>query len=148
MDWIDNRTGLMWTRNGNLAGSGTWFAALDYVAAMNRGKGFCGHNDWRLPSRNELRSLVNRSQVSTAHWLNTQGFSNVQVYYYWSSTTNGVGSGEAWIVSSPKASLGLCLFTEATRLCKKLDEALRDARENLSQFELRDQRELRQMETL
>jgi hypothetical protein len=93
----DNRTGLMWVKNVNSAGR-SWYNALDYVATMNSGKGFCGHNDWRLPSRSELRSLVNRSQVSTAHWLNTQGFSNVQTYYYWSSTTNGVGSGEAWIV--------------------------------------------------
>jgi len=94
----DNLTGLMWAKNGNLAGAQSWYAALDYVATMNSGRGSYGHNDWRLPSRKELRSLVNKSQVSTAIWLRTQGFNNVKGSYYWSSTTTGVGTGEAWIV--------------------------------------------------
>ena len=93
----DNRTGLMWMRDGNLPDR-SWYNALDYADEVNGGPGLCGHNDWRLPRVHELRSLINPNQPSTANWLNTQGFRNVKKYYYWSSDTNGVGSGEAWIV--------------------------------------------------
>lgn len=92
----DTRTGLMWARNGNL-GDGDWVQAMDTIARLNNSY-FCDHKNWRLPTRSELRTLINRSQPSTAHWLNTQGFTNVQANYYWTSDTRGVGSGEAWIV--------------------------------------------------
>ena len=84
----DNLTGLIWTKNGNLPnGTRTWQGALDYVASINSGSGLCGHKDWRLPNFNELESLINSGEAFTANWLNSQGFSNVQSYYYWSSTT-------------------------------------------------------------
>ena len=85
----DNLTGLMWAKNGNLPnGTQTWQGALDYVASINAGSGLCGYKDWRLPNINELESLVNAGEANSATWLNTQGFSNVQSDFYWSSTTN------------------------------------------------------------
>ncbi|MBF0346016.1 MAG: DUF1566 domain-containing protein, partial [Nitrospirae bacterium] len=33
----DLRTGLMWTKDANLAGKKNWQDALDYVASMNKG---------------------------------------------------------------------------------------------------------------
>lgn len=59
----------------------------------------CGHSDWRLPNRNELRSLANYGQSNVANWLNAQGFSNVTVEGYWSSTTYAGGTGNAWYVN-------------------------------------------------
>ncbi len=98
----DNLTGLMWAKNGNLPnGRKTWQQALDYVATTtNNGAGMCGHNDWRLPNRKELRSLVNYSQSNPATWLNnaTQGFNNVQAYYYWSSSSRASNTSYAWNV--------------------------------------------------
>jgi hypothetical protein len=95
----DNLTGLMWAKNGNLPnGTRTWQGALDYVASMNAGSGLCGHKDWRLPNVNELESLINSGEANTATWLNSKGFSNVQFYYYWSSTTFAYYTDHAWLV--------------------------------------------------
>jgi len=109
----DNLTGLIWLKNANCFGSDTWQGALN--AANNLADGQCGLSDgsqagdWRLPNVNELESLVHAgykeedcggSACSTlAAWLNTQGFTNVQSAYYWSSTTYASNTDDAWIVS-------------------------------------------------
>ncbi|MFZ2199111.1 MAG: DUF1566 domain-containing protein, partial [Thermodesulfovibrionales bacterium] len=101
----DNLTGLTWTKEGNLpGGSMTWQQTLDYVASMNSGAGTYGYKDWRLPTVNELQSLVNAKQTNTAAWLNTSGgfgnlFLNVQPYYYWSSTTYAADTTNGWFVN-------------------------------------------------
>jgi hypothetical protein len=94
----DNLTGLMWSKDGNLAGTRSWQGALDWVDNLNNGVGLCGYTDWRLPNRKELKSLVNRQQSSSAAWLNTQGFISVQGNYYWSSTTYYPSNLSAWVV--------------------------------------------------
>jgi uncharacterized repeat protein (TIGR01451 family) len=96
----DNLTGLMWAKNANLpGGTKTWSQAIDYVAGMNAGTySNFGYTDWRLPNVNELESLVNGAESNTATWLNTQGFTNVQAYFYWSSTTLAYGPGSALVV--------------------------------------------------
>ncbi len=82
----DNLTGLMWPAIANLAAAArTWQQALDDANALD----LCGFTDWRLPNVSELESLVNGEVVNSATFLNSQGFTNVQVvggYYYWSSS--------------------------------------------------------------
>jgi hypothetical protein len=51
----DNLTGLMWPKNGNLAGKLNWDDAIDYANNLT----LCGYSDWRLPNINELESLLN-----------------------------------------------------------------------------------------
>ncbi len=91
---IDNLTGLMWPRNGNLAGNMDWYSAIDYAKDLT----LCGYSDWSLPNVNELESLVNAEEPNSAAWLNTRGFYNAQSDYYWSSTTRAYGSTLALIV--------------------------------------------------
>ena len=71
----DNLTGLIWTKDANLMktrdpsfdadGMVTWQSALDYVAKLNT-ENYLGHNDWRLPNVNEMKSLVNAEKSSMA----------------------------------------------------------------------------------
>ena len=96
----DNLTGLIWTKDGNPAAVyKTWQQALDYIKTLNSGN-YLGHNDWRLPNVNELESLINKGQASSATWLNGQGqgFSNVQSNNYWSSSTNAQYTAGARVV--------------------------------------------------
>jgi formylglycine-generating enzyme required for sulfatase activity len=91
----DNLTGLIWSRDANPA---TWQQALDYIKTLNSSS-YLGHNDWRLPNRNELESLVNRGQANGGTWLNGQGFSNVGSDFYWSGSTVASSTNLVWGVN-------------------------------------------------
>lgn len=94
----DNLTGLIWSKDANIASvSKTWQQALDYIANINS-ISYLGHNDWRLPNRNELESLVNQGQINTATWLNNQGFANV-MNNYWTSSSSIGSANNAWYVN-------------------------------------------------
>lgn len=110
----DKLTGLMWSKNGNLLGKGTWGdsttagTAQYMVAQMNTnsiatGYQLCGYSDWRLPKQKELLSLFNYAASSNnqANWLNGAGFTTVQASFYWSSTQGGSG---AWYVRMDNSS--------------------------------------------
>jgi hypothetical protein len=99
---MDNLTGLIWAKNGNVMqtrdpgfdtdstardGRVTWQHALDYVKKLNQ-ENYLGHNDWRLPNVIELESLINAGQASSIDWLNTHGFTNIKSDYYWTSNTH------------------------------------------------------------
>ena len=100
----DTLTGLTWVKNPNLFGKKNWQAALEAVNAMNGsensviGYHFCGYNDWRLPTIQELLSLMNYGVKDQAAWFNSVGFSNVLPAPYWSSTISQNNS-EAWLIS-------------------------------------------------
>lgn len=113
----DTLTGLMWARNGNLPNSAmTWNPAIDFVNDLI----LCDSDDWRLPNINELESLVNINgdEPDMASWLMTQGFTNVQVSNYWSSTTKGqFEGGVAWIVDMHNGNMGGVVKESATDYC-------------------------------
>jgi len=65
---IDNLSGLMWTKSTDLTHRNlSWDDALDYIQEMNDGiyENF-GHNDWRLPNRREIGSIVDVSNIDPA----------------------------------------------------------------------------------
>ena len=55
----DQLTDLMWLRTPNITTTVTWQDALDAANSLSA----CGHSDWRLPNRNEFRSLANYGQA-------------------------------------------------------------------------------------
>jgi len=90
----DNLTGLMWSKDANLLdGTKTWQEALDYASNLT----LCGHNDWRLPNRRELRSLTDHSKYAPALPAG-HPFINVQPGAFWSSTTYANNTAAAWFV--------------------------------------------------
>jgi hypothetical protein len=94
----DNLTGLIWTKNANLAGGAKlWQEALDYVKSINSGAGLGGYHDWRLPNRKELFSLIDHSKWDPALPA-SHPFQNVQSYSCWSSTTYASYTVSAWVV--------------------------------------------------
>jgi len=98
----DTMTGLSWAQDGNIiknnnpdfdadgiSGDGkvSWEHALNFVKKLNVA-GYLGHNDWRLPNINELRTLQDFEKTNTATWLNQEGFYGIMPDRYWSGTTN------------------------------------------------------------
>jgi hypothetical protein len=92
----------MWASDptlSSLCSAGTttaWQGALDYVACLNTNN-YLSHTDWRLPNRKELRSLADYSQYSPS-LPSGHPFTNVQAFYYWSSTTYAGSPADAWLV--------------------------------------------------
>jgi len=103
----DNLTGLIWLQNANCSATLggvvktttlTWANALVWSNAL--ASPACGLSDsstagqWRLPTRLELESLVDASKYGPA--LPTgHPFSNVQSFYYWSSSTYAASTAYA-----------------------------------------------------
>ena len=68
-----------------------------YVRAVNA-QGYCGFNDWRLPTRDELHALVDRNAVYPAPTINVDYFPNTVNSYYWTASANAFDQRLAWFV--------------------------------------------------
>ena len=115
----DKLTGLMWPRNGMLAGSSNYYNSKNWYQAVDYANNFtlCGFTDWGLPNVNELQSLIN-AESETDMWLGfNQGFTDV-TRYYWSSTTDSLYTSLAHIVemSNYPFSMEPC-FIDKSRWC-------------------------------
>lgn len=96
----DNVTGLIWSRE-TLSNKMNWNNAM--LAANNYSR--CGFNDgWRLPTRRELMSIVDRgrnSPVIDATYFQIPSISKGKEFefMYWSSDQHATSSINAWLVS-------------------------------------------------
>lgn len=125
----DNLTGLIWPIDLNLMksrdasfdtdpnagdGSVTWQHALDYVAKLNT-ESYLGFTDWRLPSLNELLSLVDLEHAYPA-LPSGHPFINPPINYLdgtWVSTTPPDVTGSAFYVGLYLGNLPV--YGKATR---------------------------------
>jgi len=90
----DNVTGLEW-QQATAPGIYTWQQALDYCDALSLG----GRDDWRLPTINELSTLVDSSIPYPGPTINTTYFPGTVASSYWSSTTFSSYTYNAWFVN-------------------------------------------------
>ncbi len=96
-------TGLMWIRcsvgqqwDGSVckgtATTFTWVEALKVADLEN----FAGYDDWRLPNKNQLESIIEGQCVATS--VNAKVFPSTQAAFYWTSSPYaGLGTG-VWSV--------------------------------------------------
>ncbi|MBF0527167.1 MAG: DUF1566 domain-containing protein, partial [Deltaproteobacteria bacterium] len=99
----DKLTGLIWIKNaGCFTGRKTWTEAL--AAANGLASGSCGLSDnsiagdWRLPNVIELDSLNDYSKTVPS-LPSGHPFTGVYSDNYWSSTTCGYDTSQAWFVN-------------------------------------------------
>jgi len=97
----DLLTGLMWIKDADSIGSLTWKNALESIKEINSGQKklenlLKNYNDWRLPNKNELLSLIDFSNTNPALPSN-HIFSGISSNKYWSSTS--FTNNEIWIVN-------------------------------------------------
>jgi hypothetical protein len=94
---LDTLTGLTWLRDANAPGfpisRQEAFAFVDAMNTENR----AGHNDWRLPNRRELFSLITFDRHSPA-LPDNHPFNNVFQGWYWTSTGSAMHEDQAWHV--------------------------------------------------
>jgi hypothetical protein len=67
-----------------------------YVEDVNA-EGLCGASDWRLPAREELRSIVDNSRVAPA--IDADWLGPTAPYTYWSASPYAGSADRAWQVS-------------------------------------------------
>jgi hypothetical protein len=96
------KTGLQWQRcslgqswNGQSChGQPNKYIWTDAIEAANLNN-YAGFQDWRLPNRSELMSIIEYSCFSPS--INETIFPNNSGDYYWSSSINPNHAGKAWM---------------------------------------------------
>lgn len=120
----DLTTGLVWDRcvlgsrtsptircESNIPVTYTWANALTQVSVRNNSN-YLGHNDWRMPNKNELESLVNLS-ATVGPTIDVDSFPNTPLTGdpwnegdQWTSTTYVKDPAHAWIVRFANGVVG------------------------------------------
>ena len=100
----DNVTGLMWQQDDNNITYNWYVASGTYDATNNSATtDVCGdltlggYTDWRLPTEDELMSIVNYGTYSPA--IDVTYFPNTNSSFYWSNTTYADATDYAWDVN-------------------------------------------------
>lgn len=93
----DQQTGLMWTQDAAISELPmTWEETLAFLSEMNAAE-FAGYQDWHLPNRRELFSLIDHARINPAV-AGSDIFENIFHGYYWTSTSCARLPAQAWYV--------------------------------------------------
>ena len=88
----DRVTGLLWQQTDG--GEMTWEHARDYCASLN----LAGKSGWRLPSNQELFSILDHNNGKPA--IDTHTFTRSEAEYWWSSETRAGDPTRIWSVNA------------------------------------------------
>lgn len=92
---LDIGTGLCWQKNAGSSGTKIWTDAIIYCETTLDGLG--GHNDWRIPTRQELFSIRDLERVNPSIvGGNNNIFLSVASNYYWSMSTYWPSQAYVW----------------------------------------------------
>lgn len=105
----DTQTGLMWKKCsegqiwdsatngcGGSSASYTWEAAMERAEEVNAGEAALGHDDWRVPDINALRSIIEKQCTEPA--INLAVFPATPSAWFWSSSQYASNRDSAWYV--------------------------------------------------
>jgi hypothetical protein len=93
----DSVTGLQWGRNANpFDFPYAWREAFDLIDGMNRSRAY-GREDWRLPSRRELFSIISHQCINPA-LPESHPFEDVFHGYYWTATPCARLPDQSWYI--------------------------------------------------
>ena len=97
----DNNTGLIWEIKSTNQADVNFVekkythheAETDYINNLNKEK-YGGFNDWRLPNKDELRSIIDYGRMNPA--INTEYFQNIKIGLYWCAETYQMQDCMGW----------------------------------------------------
>lgn len=96
---LDQVTGLYWEVQSGAAQTATYtYSQLNAYVIQVNSAGLCGYTDWRVPTANELMSIVDYSKA-LAPATDAYGFPNQTSSPYWSSDVRATApTADAWKV--------------------------------------------------
>ncbi len=105
----DTKTGLTWVKNPHtdlpekFKGEMEWQPAIDAYKELD----FAGHKDWRLPTAEELISIIDWNRgAGEDPTIDTAFFPDTKTSWYWTSTPCPWDAGDARIVHFYDGSVG------------------------------------------
>ncbi len=119
---LDNNTGLIWEVKSPKKGDVnycedryTWKTAQDrYIKELNKKK-YGGFSDWRLPNKDELRSIVDYGKTGPA--VDTRYFPNTKSDFYWTSVPYKMQEPFIWGIFFGLGS-GICYAPTSERYAR------------------------------
>jgi hypothetical protein len=96
----DKQTDLIWQKD--YATNKTWQQAMDYADELNTAK-HGGYSDWRLPTIEELVTLINYQRYNPA-----SDFPGMPNGWFWSSSSYAGSTSYAWNVYGSNGSVSYC----------------------------------------
>ena len=129
----DNVTGLIWevkTTDGLIHDAGDAYTFQDALAVMVadlNADAFGGFEDWRLPTPEELSSIVSRASIDPA--VNTSFFPNTTAAGYWTGMGSAQSDVLAWLVDFGAGDVETAFKTGLLRV-----RAVRGALQSENQF--------------
>ena len=97
LHWMQFALGQAWNGKTNIAEAKryTWQEALNAADAFNQTGGFAGYQDWRVPTIDELKTIVEKGKKPA---INHSMFPATPLSLFWSSTTAPSLNQSAWAV--------------------------------------------------
>ena len=121
----DTVTGLMWSQatDGRMA----WDDAIRHCEGLT----LAGYDDWRLPNRKELRSILCYSCIYVLIDRNYFDYPGTLESYYWSSTTYAGDTNHAWMVT---VLTGMASYGGSSEYDKSINASVRAVRAGQSRL--------------
>jgi len=108
---LDKETQLVWEQSPD-TGKRTWFDALSHCYQREVGTRLGSRKGWRLPTIEELASLVDPNNpngnpdLPPGHPFSNVQSSNAPPSFYWSATTDASSTSDAWVVAFDSGGVG------------------------------------------
>lgn len=91
--FTDKRNLLQWTKNDSTPGPGSCYGGTEknfmysiwHLQCLNK-QNFLGHNDWRMPTYQELESLLAAPEIKNGTIVSPQAHERLRNHDYWSTT--------------------------------------------------------------
>ncbi len=108
----DKATGLMWQKSGssNLLDNR---GAKEYIKKLNR-KRFAGHSNWRMPTVEELASLINKDKIKGVHTAPVFDNKKIRVWTVDQCDTDYNWVSGFWIVSFQRGEVSRATWDKRT----------------------------------